>query len=754
MPKFLFRLICYSMLIGPIPVICLGLFSLYISSQDIEARVKEGNMQVLLQTQMRVEQIMQTLELSATQLANSSPVKRSETDELKPDDFLKIHELWNGLYNLQTFVDIKKSYLVNMDNDWLLESSNSVKYDKLSESGLRERFMGYARNPNNIEWMVDEESSESIHLVLKLPLINPSSVPKQLLVIEIEEENLRKLLAANNPASIYILDQNGSDFLGLGGSSHPTVFDKILDNNSQGNSSQGFFRTELESGQETVSYVISPRYGWIYVSSESIDALTWASRKLILGSFLVYMVIFGLVTVLVYYGSHKMYGPIRSLYNYTRNLITLDEAASKRDEIKVIGEQLERLFSKEKQLQQQVSGQFAQLKEFALLKLFTGQISESDFAYRAKTYGFPSNWKSLGVLALQVDTLEGTRYHENDKDLLLFAINNIVGDLIPPHHRFTPILLDHQTQVTLIACDLELSDASGFLYQMAEMIKLRLRELLGVQVSIGISKPFCEFRSAIPAYNQCLEALRCRISLGNDLIMSYAEIESSKHIASEVYSRIRLCEDQLIHAMKMGDSFLVEQEFEGYILLITSSEVNNQEVPFLLLQFVSRVTQVVQEHGGSVASLLGEQITMESLVKIHTKEEVIQFLKTELLQPVIAYLSEQEEFHYEKITDKIVEIIAERYDQDLTLELCSSLLNYHPGYVSRVFKKEMGIAFIDYLTEYRMTMAKGMLENSTMKVSDIAEKLKYAHTSAFIRAFRKSVGMTPGQYREQLFEKV
>jgi two-component system, response regulator YesN len=754
MPKFLFRLICYSMLIGPIPVICLGLFSLYISSQDIETRVKEGNMQVLLQTQMRVEQIMQTLELSATQLANSSPLKRSETDELKPDDFLKIHELWNGLYNLQTFVDIKKSYLINMDNDWLLESSNSVKYTKLSESGLRERVLEYARNENNIEWMVDDEASESIHLVLKLPLINPSPVPKQLLVIEIEKENIRKLLVSNNPAATYIIDQNGSDFLGLSRGSHTSVFDLIRSDPSQEEAGNGFFRTQIGADQETVSYIISRRYGWIYVSSESIDAITLASRKLIVGSFLVYMVIFALVAVLVYYGSHKMYGPIRSLYNYTRNLITIDEKTSKRDEIKLIGEQLQRLFSTEKQLQQQVSGQFAQLKEFAVLKLFTGQISESDFVYRAKTYGFPTGWNSLGVLALQVDTLEGTKYQENDKDLLMFAINNIVGDLIPVNHSFTPILLDHQTQVSLLACEWEAADASRFFYQIAEMIKLRLKELLGVQVSIGISKPFKEYRGALPAYNQCLEALRCRISLGNDLIMSYEEIESSKHIASEAYSRIRLCEDQLVHALKMCDSNLVEQVFDEYISLLTANEINNQEVPFLLLQFVSRVTQIVQENGGSVAVLLGEQITMDNLVKIHTKEDVVQYLKSELLQPVLAFLNEQEEFHYEKIADKVVEIIAERYDQDLTLELCSSILNYHPGYVSRVFKKEMGIAFIDYLTEYRMNMAKTMLENSTMKISDIADKLKYAHTSAFIRAFRKSVGMTPGQYREQLYEKV
>jgi YesN/AraC family two-component response regulator len=119
-----------------------------------------------------------------------------------------------------------------------------------------------------------------------------------------------------------------------------------------------------------------------------------------------------------------------------------------------------------------------------------------------------------------------------------------------------------------------------------------------------------------------------------------------------------------------------------------------------------------------------------------------------LFVPIIGFLNHQAESQYVNIANQMVKLVHERYDQDISLEACASTLNFHPVYLSRVFKKEIGINFSEYLAEYRMNMAKTWLENTSLKVSEIAEKLNYTNTTAFIRTFRKIVGMTPGQYRD------
>jgi AraC-type DNA-binding domain-containing proteins len=47
-----------------------------------------------------------------------------------------------------------------------------------------------------------------------------------------------------------------------------------------------------------------------------------------------------------------------------------------------------------------------------------------------------------------------------------------------------------------------------------------------------------------------------------------------------------------------------------------------------------------------------------------------------------------------------------------------------------------------------MDMAKKWLKESDLKIVEIAERLQYNNSANFIRSFRKTIGMTPGQYRE------
>ena len=83
------------------------------------------------------------------------------------------------------------------------------------------------------------------------------------------------------------------------------------------------------------------------------------------------------------------------------------------------------------------------------------------------------------------------------------------------------------------------------------------------------------------------------------------------------------------------------------------------------------------------------------------------------------------------------------------METCAQMLNYNANHVSRIFRKETGCSFTEYLQGYRLEKAKKLLCETDMKVQDIAELLCYGNSQNFIRYFRKFENMTPRQYREQ-----
>lgn len=105
-----------------------------------------------------------------------------------------------------------------------------------------------------------------------------------------------------------------------------------------------------------------------------------------------------------------------------------------------------------------------------------------------------------------------------------------------------------------------------------------------------------------------------------------------------------------------------------------------------------------------------------------------------------------------KKTGLLVTSIREYLDR----EYCSNLVSLdataehfrkNPAYISKVFKKETGFNFSDYVTQKRMAKSKLLLKDMSLKIYEIAEMTGYADASNFIKVFKKHCGMSPNEYR-------
>ena len=78
-----------------------------------------------------------------------------------------------------------------------------------------------------------------------------------------------------------------------------------------------------------------------------------------------------------------------------------------------------------------------------------------------------------------------------------------------------------------------------------------------------------------------------------------------------------------------------------------------------------------------------------------------------------------------------------------TLQDAAAQLHISPSYLSRLFKDSEGVNFQQYLIQKKMRAAKIMLTRQCLRVGEISQRLGYADTQSFIRAFKKHTGMTP-----------
>ena len=105
---------------------------------------------------------------------------------------------------------------------------------------------------------------------------------------------------------------------------------------------------------------------------------------------------------------------------------------------------------------------------------------------------------------------------------------------------------------------------------------------------------------------------------------------------------------------------------------------------------------------------------------------------------------------------KEVDVIAsaKRYingnlNQPLSVTQLASQFYLSVAYFSKLFKKTEGVGCNYYIMCQRMEKAKQLLRNSSIRVRDAAEQVGYHDTNYFSLTFKKYVGLSPVEYREQ-----
>ncbi len=103
-----------------------------------------------------------------------------------------------------------------------------------------------------------------------------------------------------------------------------------------------------------------------------------------------------------------------------------------------------------------------------------------------------------------------------------------------------------------------------------------------------------------------------------------------------------------------------------------------------------------------------------------------------------------------KLMIQACSVIALGFQGNLGQEDVAAELGISPSYLSRLFKKEIGRNFKDYLTDIRFERAKQLLSELDYKVYEVAEMSGFRDQHYFCEVFKKKTGCTPLEYRERL----
>ena len=120
-----------------------------------------------------------------------------------------------------------------------------------------------------------------------------------------------------------------------------------------------------------------------------------------------------------------------------------------------------------------------------------------------------------------------------------------------------------------------------------------------------------------------------------------------------------------------------------------------------------------------------------------------------LYQNNLVTYRQQEDSAQTRLLLEIARYMQTHYKEKLSLQELGQVFHMSPKYFSVFFQKHFSRNFTEYLTAIRIEHAKRMLVESDADMELISQQTGFSSSSYFIRMFRETLGLTPGQYRKK-----
>jgi AraC-like DNA-binding protein len=103
---------------------------------------------------------------------------------------------------------------------------------------------------------------------------------------------------------------------------------------------------------------------------------------------------------------------------------------------------------------------------------------------------------------------------------------------------------------------------------------------------------------------------------------------------------------------------------------------------------------------------------------------------------------------------RVVELMRARLAEAISLEECAAVANLSLSHFARSFTKTTGVSPHRFLVQLRLERTKELLQNTNLRIGDIAAETGFSDPGYLARVFRKELGVTPAIYRRDIASRL
>ncbi len=279
--------------------------------------------------------------------------------------------------------------------------------------------------------------------------------------------------------------------------------------------------------------------------------------------------------------------------------------------------------------------------------------------------------------------------------------------------------------------------------QMIEKVRTlisKLNEKTGASFRAGIGsiKPL---RDVSASYREALDSLK----EGSDMVSHADDLPVACAYESDYPIDL---ERIMFDHVAAGDVSQTTVDAENYFDWMANTHADmTDSIRLKSLEFVLWAEHIAYENGAKGRYKFGSRSDYMSLCMNSSIKELHKWFVDKIIDASRCVVTKKET-QAENLIDTAKEYIYANYSSDISLDDVSRQINISPFYFSKLFKEEVGVNFIDYLTTLRLDKAKELLLSSSLSVKEICNQVGYQDPNYFSRIFKKSTGHTPTEFKD------
>lgn len=387
------------------------------------------------------------------------------------------------------------------------------------------------------------------------------------------------------------------------------------------------------------------------------------------------------------------------------------------------------------------------MREQLVMGILEGRIAGERARAMMETYEICLDSPFYVVAALYMD-VNPREEQPQPAQLFTLSLKDMVQDYLKNRTRFfSTAFLD---QVIVIFMLDEREEIDQVLYHLDQICKMGFH-VLKSSVTAAVGQICANTDALHTSYEEAVNAMEYRSILGSGQVLYINDIEP----CSEENILVTEHEFQnLVHAVKLGNRDETNAAIAQIMDSIRKEPISPGQYELLFMELLSELMKIGRAYKLHPNQIFGEHAgSWQELYRMVTVDELEGWLQ-EVCTNLRHVLRHERRDSAARLTEQAKAYIEEHYkESDLSADSLCRCLNVSAAYFSTIFKREVGMSFVAYLTKIRLEHALELLRTTEDKTYIIASRVGYMEPNYFSYVFKKQYGISPSKYRAEMSVK-